>query len=323
MKHIYTHIICVAAVAASMMSCEYKDFDEYDGTVPVKVMLDYKNSGCSTPPAVSRVYFYPVQNSQNPYFFDIKDSMVVNLPIGLMQVFAYNNNSEINRTRGFQEENAHPVIFTDKADYRGIYKKDSLDLTAYFDYPDITYSAWQDMKVVGNGAVTKPDDNRLILSMKTITRPVVIEVRGIKNASFLRGVRMSLSGIQQDYSPVEGFTHSYVDIVADGKICTTDPDKGNRSVFDDTNIVDTLQASLNVFGVGKQKHELRVFLDGGNWHKVLSFDVTEQLNALITDEGPVHVIVETDHNVKDDIPVQGGFDVHVSDWEDVAIPVDM
>lgn len=321
-KDIYTYIIC-AAVAASMVSCQYKDFDEYDGTVPVKVVLDYKNSGCVTPPVVSRVYFYPVHNEAHPYYYDVKDSSVVNLPTGQMQAFAYNNNSEINRTRGFQDEKAHPVIFTEKADYRGIYRKDSLDHSEYYDYPDVTYTAWRSMEVFGNEVVTRPDDNRVELAMKVITRPVTIEVRGIKNASFLSSVRMSLSGMQQDYSPVEGFTHSYVNIVADGKIDTKDPDRGNRSVFDDKEVIDTLRSSLQVFGIGNQQHELNVFLNGGNWHKVLSFDVTEQLNKQLNTTNTIHVVVETDHNIKNDVPVQGGFDIKISDWDDITVPIDM
>lgn len=315
--------VMLVIMSTIITACQYKEFDEYDGTVPVKTIADYKGSGCKVFPVISRVCFYPIQSPQSPYFFDIKDSMIVNLPTGQIQAFAYNNNSEINRTRVLQGDKTLPIIFTGKADCRGIYKKDSVDHTVYYDYPDITYSAWRAIEIVGNGTITKPDDNRFVLSMKTITRPAVIEVCGIKNASFLSGVRMSLSGIQQDYSPIDGFTPSYVDIVADGKICTTDPDKGNRSVFDDKNIVDTLQAYLNVFGVGKQKHELRVFLDGGNWHKVLTFDVTKQLNDQSEGKNAIHIVVETDHNIKDDIPVQGGVNISISGWEEVTSPIDM
>lgn len=306
-----------------MVSCQYKDFDEYDGTFPVKVVLDYKNSGCVTQPDVSRVYFYPTNNEEHPYYYDVKDSSVVNLPTGQMQAFAYNNNSEINRTRGFQDEKAHPVIFTDRADNRGIYRKDSLDHSIYYDYPDITYSAWLPVEIFGNETISKPDDNRIVLTMKTITRPVTIEVCGIKNAGFLRNVRMALSGMLQDYSPIDEFSHSYVNIVADGMIDAKDPDRGNRSVFDDKNVIDTLRSSFQVFGVGEQKHELDIFLDGGSWHKVLSFDVTEQLNKQINGNEPIHVIVKTDHNIKDDIPIQGGFDINVFNWDDMKVPIDM
>lgn len=319
---IYSSIICVA-LATTMASCQYKDFDEYDGTVPVKVVVDYSNSGCQQVPAISRVLFYPLENQSNPFIYDIKDSAIVNLPTGLMQSLAYNNNSEINRTRGFRDATASPVIYTDRADYRGIFKKDSLDNTIYYDYPDVTYAAWQTEEVKGNEKVSSADDNRIFLAMKQVTRPVTIEVRGIRNASFLRSVRMSLSGIQKEYSPVEGYVHSNVSIVADGTIDTKDPDKGNRSVFDDKTVIDTLRSSMNIYGVGQEGHTLTAFLDGCNWHKVLSFDVTKQLQAQREGMAPIHVIVETTYNVKDDVPVEGGFNINFKDWDDTEVPVDM
>lgn len=319
---IYSSIICLA-LASGIASCQYKDFNEYDGTIPVKVVVDYTNSGCASAPAISRVLFYPLEGQGSPFIFDIKDSAVVNLPTGMMQSFAYNNNSDINRTRGFQDVTASPVIYTDKADYRGIFQKDDLDKTLYYDYPDTTYTSWKTVGILGNEKISSADDNRIVLPMTRVTREVTIEVRGIRNASFLHGVRMSLSGINREYSPVEGFSHSNVSIVADGTIHTADPDKDNRSVFDGKTVIDTLRSTMNIYGVGQQGHILTAFLDGGNWHKVLSFDVTAQVQSQEQGLSPIHIIVETDYDTKDDVPVSGGFDVNFSDWDDKEVPVDM
>lgn len=316
-------IVVGTAIAFDMASCQYKDFDEYDSTVPVKVVVDYGDCPTFDIPLVTRVLFYPLPDMDNPYICDIKDSAVVNLPTGLIQAFAYNNNSEINRTRGVLDAKVTPVIYTGKADSRGIYRKDSLDNTVYYDYPDVTYSTWATMKVTGNDKISKPDDNRVVLHMQKVTRPIAIEIQGIKNASFINSIRMSLSGIQQDYSPMEGFENSYVTIVADGEIDTKDQDKGKRSVFDGKTVIDTLYSSFNIFGTRPQKHILNVFLDGGNWHKVLSYDVTAQINSQTEKNDIIRVKVDTDHDIKEDVAVQGGFDIRFSDWDDNEVPIDM
>lgn len=315
--------VMLVIMSTIITACQYKEFDEYDGTLPVKVVVDYNRSGCERVPQITRVVFYPGDGQGNPFLYDIRDSSTVNLPIGMFQIFAYNNTSEINRTRGMSDMAASPVIYTDKADYRGIYQKDSLDNTEYYDYPDTTYTSWESASILGNVQIVSPDDNQIVLPMRRVTRKVFIEVRGIRNASFVHGVRMSLSGIQKEYSPVPGFNHSYVSLVADGTIETNDPDKGNRSVFDDKTVIDTLHSSMNIFGIGQQRHILNVFLEGGSWHKTLSFDVTDQLQGQSEGDASIFIIVHTDYNVKDNIPVGSGFDINFSDWENEDIPITM
>ena len=321
-KIIYSGILGLS-LATGITSCQYKDFDEYDGTVPAKIVVDYSNSGCESVPQMTRVVFYPVQGQSNPFQSDIRDSATVQLPTGMLQIFAYNNTSEINRSRGMSDMPASPVIYTGKADHRGIYQKDSLDNTEYYDYPDITYTSWQSASLSGNAQTARADDNRIVLPMQRITREVRIEVRGIRNASFVHGVRMSLSGIQKEYLPVAGYNHSYVSLVADGTVDTDDPDKDNRSVFDDKTVIDTLHSSMNIFGIGQQRHILSVFLEGSNWHKTLSFDVTDQLQSQSEGMSAVIVIVNTDFDVKDAVPKDSRFDIHASDWEDEEIPIMM
>ena len=319
---IYSSIICVA-LATTMASCQYKDFDEYDGTVPVKVVVDYSHSGCKEVPAMSRVLFFQLGGQGSPYIYDIKDSAIINLPDGYMQAFAYNNNSLVNRFSYSGGTMFTPVMLTDKADSRGIFPVDEADNTIYFDYPDKTCTAWKLVAITGNEKTSDEGSNRIVLTMKDVTRPVTIEVRGIRNASFLQSVRMSLSGLHREYSPVEIYSHSDVSIVSDGKIITTDPDRGNRSVFDDKTVIDTLRSTMDVYGVGNGQSTLTVFLDGGNWHKVLTFDVTDQLQSQAAGTAPITIIVETTYNVKDDVPVEGGFDVGFNDWDDVQLPINM
>ena len=94
-------------------------------------------------------------------------------------------------------------------------------------------------------------------------------------------------------------------------------------MFDNKTVIDTLRSSLNIYGIGQQQHILNVFLEGSNWHKILSFDVSDQLQKQSQGMSPIIVIVNTDFDVKDVVPKDSRFDIHVSDWEDKEIPIVM
>lgn len=303
-KNIITSVM--AATLLLTASCQYKDFDDYAGMMQVKVIADYSDAQADSIPAVTRSIFYPVSGN-NPYTYDLKDSAVVDLPDGTYSVFAYNNDSEINRTRAYSFQDGAPVIYTDKADYRGIFPVDSLDHTVYYDYPDVTYAYYGISTVNGVPDLTTPDDNRIVLKMKKVTREVKVTVIGMKNTKYISGLRMSVSGMQKDYSPVSGYNNTFVSVVADGSV-----DKDS-----------TLTSDFYVFGSDKTGHVLTVHIDGGNFHKVLQFDVTDQVNAQLPGSAPIVIRVTTDYDVKDDVPVKNGFDVDVDDWQDEPIPIDL
>lgn len=300
-KHTFPIILLFMTV---LFSCQYKDFDEYAGTVPVTVVADNSKSGSDGIPAVTRCMFYSTDNTIEPFVCDLKDTATIELPSGTYTVFAYNNDSEINRTRAYKWTDGTPAIYTDKADYRGLFKTDSVDHTIYYDYPDKTYS-WYGTATVSGLPGTFP--GKVTLKMKRVTREVRVEITGIKHPEYIHGVRVSLDGVQREYTPGGTFAHVYVPVVADAEVQGTD----------------TVSSVFHVYGVGNMGHSLTVHLDGGTFHKVLQFDVTTRVNDQRFGMNPITVRVHTGYDVKDDVPVSGSFTVGVGDWEDEPADVDL
>lgn len=289
-----------------LASCQYKDFDDYAGTVGVTIVADYSRSGCAVTPAVTRAIFYPTGGSSQPFVYDVYDSLSVDLPTVGFNVFAYNNDSEINRTRGYAYREGNPVIFTDTADRRGIFKTSDLDHTIYYDYPDVTYAYYGSATISGMPGTASSAANKVVLSMKKVTRDITLIVRGMRHTSYIKSLRVSVDGIQRDYCPSSSYLHTYVPIVADGSVTA-----------------DSLVSRFHLFGVGYVGHTLTLHIDGGNFHKVLQFDVTDQVNDQRFGMRPITVVVTTDYDIKDDVPVNSAFDVGVDDWVEEDIPVDL
>lgn len=292
--------------ALLLSSCQYKDFDDYAGTLPVKVVADYHEAGNNYMPAITRSVFYPFSGSAEPFFCDLVDSSYVDLPTGRYMVFAYNNDSEINRTRTYKFTLGNPVIYTEKADNRNIYQADSMDHTVYYDYPDSTYAYYGITDVSGLPEDPDPGRNRVNLKMEKVTRGVYFTIKGMKNTEYIKSFRISLDGVEHEYSPSESFVCSPVAVVADGSIDGQGVLKGHFSVF----------------GIQYTGHIVRIHLNLGSNHKVLLFDVTEQVNKQIATPGDMKIEITTDYNVKKDIPDADPFAVSVGDWENINIPID-
>lgn len=306
MYKIRTIILELSAVLL-MISCQYKDFDDYAGTLKVPVVADYSNAECSTIPAVTRAIFYPFYGSEQPFVYDLRDSVYVNLPTGTFTVFAYNNDSQINRTRSYEYKEGSPVLFTGLADMRGLFQKDSLDHTGYYDYPDSTYCYYGTATISGMPETTDSTSNRIVLRMKKITRLVDIKVHGIKNTEYIKSVRFSLDGLNLEYSPKGLYPNTKVSIAADGGISSNGE----------------LASKFTIFGASEAGHILGIHMFTGYYHKVLWCDVTDIVNSQLSGSKPIIIDINVDYDVKDDIPESRPFDVGVEDWKQENISIDM
>lgn len=300
-------IILGMSVLFLSASCQFKDFDEYAGSLEVPVIADYSHAGCSVMPDATRVIFYPQTGIGQPFIYDIRDSIFASLPNGSYTVFAYNNDSEINRTRSYAYREGSPILYTDKADGRGLFKKDSLDYTVYYDYPDSTYAYYGAATVSGVPETIDSVSNRIVLRMSKVTRLVDIRVKGIKNTDYIKSVRMSLDGLHLEYSPKKVYPNTDVCIAADGRL------EQNTD----------LTSKFAIFGASKSGHILGIHLFTGYHHKVLWCDVTNIVNNQLEGANPIKIEVRVNYDVKDDVPESKPFDVGVDDWEDITIPIDM
>lgn len=79
----FTVMLSAVIISGTLSSCQYKDFDDYDGTVSTMVVMDWSGLGrSSVKPEVMKVVFYPINGSMHPFPVNVKDSAMVYLPLG-------------------------------------------------------------------------------------------------------------------------------------------------------------------------------------------------------------------------------------------------
>lgn len=307
MKKIFSLSIMSLLLASTLTGCQYKEFDDYAGMLGVEVIADYSNSGCVKKPVITSTVFYPLTGVSEPFVYDVKDTAIVDLPQGIYRVFAYNNDSEINLTRGFDKANGCPVIYTGRADARGLYRTDSLDHTAYYDYPDVTYSYYGETSIKGVPNEASSTLNRVLMPMTRITRAVDVTVLGMKSTSYIQSIRFSIDGVKRDYSPFLGYNNTYSNIAADGRV----------------GLNDTVKCNFNVFGFDNNGHTMTLHINAGQYHKLLRYDVSKQIASQKDGMEPIKIVINADFDIRDLVPDQHLFDVSVDEWEDEIIPISM
>lgn len=295
-----------------LTSCHYKYFDDYEGFLKVKVVLDYSHMDTTdAKPKVMKVVFYPTDKSFQPVSYNIKDSAYVDVPVASYRVFTYNDDSEINRAGGVDDTSSVPLIYTGRANYRGLFPKDSLDNTLYYDFPDRLFTDCKLASVSGDIYTTQPDDNRIVLYPEERTRRVEVVADGLKNLKYVNGVRISLDGIQHEYVPnLWSYTNTYVPLVSDA------------SKDDDRN---RIESYLYSFGFNEGKHYLQIFLQGNGFNRILRFDVTEQVIRQLNNSDTMKIYVNAVYDAYDDVPVNvsSGFNIGVDDWYNNDVPLNM
>lgn len=301
-------------LAMILTSCGYKDFNEYEGLLKTKVIIDYSRMDTvSNKPEQMKVVFYSTDMDYT-YVCFIKDSAVVEIPVGNYKVFTFNDNSELNRfsvSFGDHSLNEILMIYTDEADSRGILHKDSLDKTVYYDYPDRTFADSKPFTVKGDIYTTKIDDNRLVLYPEEKTRRVEVIADGIKNQKYIKGVRMTIDSVQREYIPeLWQYPNQYVPLVFDASMLAEQ---------------ERLEGSMNIFGITNGHHYLQIFIQGNGFNRILRFDVTEQVKNQFNSKETMKIYVNANYDAFDDYPidVSGGINIGVEDWYNEDIPANL
>lgn len=291
----------------TLVSCHYKEFDDYDGSMKVKVVMDYSGiDSVASRPSGMKVVFYSDGMSFSQVCY-VRDSAIVDIPAGNYNVVTYNEDSEINRYGLMEEYGNAPVIYTDEAGKYGLFHRDSLDTAVYYDFPDRLFSDTKQFSLNGTPCLSDYEEKRIVLSPRERTRRVEVAVDGIKNQKYITSLRMSLDGIQRRYvPPFWQVPESYVPIAFESVM-----DGGGGRIT----------GSLNVFGFDSGKHYLQLFVEGSGYRRLLRFDVTEQVLRQLPAKGTVRIYVNTDYDAFDDYPVDinGGIKPGVEDWTDEEI----
>ncbi len=296
----FTVMLSAVIISGTLSSCQYKDFDDYDGTVSTMVVMDWSGLGrSSVKPEVMKVVFYPINGSMHPFPVNVKDSAMVYLPLGQYRIFAYNDDSSILRISGTDSSFGTPVVYTDKADNRGL----PGNIGTFYDYPNVTYATYT------GAAVMNFTDNRIILKPEVVTRDVEVIVDSVLNQKDISSVRMSLDGVSNTYTPLTA-PKNFVTMVSDAGLSPSE----NR-----------ITSSFHVYGLDRSVHTLQLFITGNGFKRILSFDVTGLVNDQIGSGGKVIIHVTAGYDAEKDVPVDAtsGIGVGVDDWPSEDIPLNL
>ena len=264
------------------------------------VVMDWSGLGrSSVKPEVMKVVFYPINGSMHPFPVNVKDSAMVYLPLGQYRIFAYNDDSSILRISGTDSSFGTPVVYTDKADNRGL----PGNIGTFYDYPNVTYATYT------GAAVMNFTDNRIILKPEVVTRDVEVIVDSVLNQKDISSVRMSLDGVSNTYTPLTA-PKNFVTMVSDAGLSPSE----NR-----------ITSSFHVYGLDRSVHTLQLFITGNGFKRILSFDVTGLVNDQIGSGGKVIIHVTAGYDAEKDVPVDAtsGIGVGVDDWPSEDIPLNL
>lgn len=304
MKRLIYSCILVLSTSLSLMSCQYKEFEDYDGTVPVKVVVDY--SLLDFTPEVTRVMFYPKEGQfTNPYKVDVKDSMYVNLPSGLYDIVAYNNDSEINRLDDDTEKDSVRV-YVPESRFQVSKNQDSV----LYDYPDrFAVSHLKNVGLYTDGSCHICDGRSVRIYPEETTKQINLVIRGVKNLQYGKSFHVILDST---------YVSSYLTGVSKGAIGRL----SCEAITDSSSI----RYSFNIFSLvpSVSKYCIRLAVSNGSSNKLYRFDVTNQITSHL-DKKTIDVAIDTDITIEPDIQKNGaGFDIGVDDWtEENEVEINM
>lgn len=305
-----TLFMTLLSIVMVFTSCHYKYFDDYDGLMRVKVVVDYSRMDTvKVRPAIMKAVFYSVDGLYSPFYVSVKDSTYENLPVGRYKVFAFNDDSHVNIFTDIDSVNNVPSITTGLAKTSGLLLKDSLDNTKYYDWPDRTFAYSADCEIT-----YKDGEQRITLYPSEVTRRVEITVDGLKNLGYVKNLRLSLDGVQHNYIPALWTQlNDYVSMAVN-----TD--------FEDN--YTSIEGSLYVFGLSSKNHYLSLHVKGDGFNRLLRFDVTKQVVDQLPNTGTIYIHVNADYDAYDDFPEPvnpggSGTSIGVDDWNNEDIDLEL
>ena len=274
----FTVMLSAVIISGTLSSCQYKDFDDYLPNI-LGAMTD------------NDLLMITADHGCDPTYSD--------LPLGQYRIFAYNDDSSILRISGTDSSFGTPVVYTDKADNRGL----PGNIGTFYDYPNVTYATYT------GAAVMNFTDNRIILKPEVVTRDVEVIVDSVLNQKDISSVRMSLDGVSNTYTPLTA-PKNFVTMVSDAGLSPSE----NR-----------ITSSFHVYGLDRSVHTLQLFITGNGFKRILSFDVTGLVNDQIGSGGKVIIHVTAGYDAEKDVPVDAtsGIGVGVDDWPSEDIPLNL
>lgn len=312
------NLLSISLAATLLASCEYKDFIEKE-IQSVNINIDWQ--GVDSVPRSTRVVFFPdketMLNTQvaASIAFDVMgNSRFIQLPIGHYDVVAYNNDTEhVEVTDAGVRETMNAVtgIHTTRANFVSQDSRDTLDIGEYqvADYPDYLVQAhYEDFSVMPTDTVPQ-----LYLQADSAVVEVSLEVRGLRSLDFVYQIKGTISNVPATYR------------IGTGRVA----EKPSTVIFNATHDRTTVTASFFLFGTEVEDskddtHVVTLFFWMDDGRVYIPIDVTEEVReARRQGTRKIRVSVEQNCDIRENITGSGGFHLHVDDWVDEQIDLQL
>lgn len=317
-KWIYTTAVLVTTVLTT--GCEYKDLGEageYTREVfPLSVTFDW--SKVDSIPEAMRVAFYPhdgnITNRGYTFFDILNKDTVVQIPGGIYDIVAWNNDCEHVLTGGYGAVKSIYGTTTGYSPHGDYVMPQVLDSIfggqEVLDYPDYMVHAIKMPFEVAQDGTTK----QVTLQPDSMVITVDVKLHKITSLDKCKAIRGAVNNVAgKRLVAYDNRTEQKVSVVFDAEW----DEKEN-----------CVHARFWLFGKepseeGGLTHKMVMFfwLNGGRAY--LPLDITELIKKQAKDNRHIAIdIRDLNVDLKDYIKQAGGFDIGVDDWDNIDINID-
>lgn len=296
----YNMLPCVLIAlfaAPSLASCTHKELCyNHNHFTKVKIVFDWRDYDTEYMPEGMRVVFYPIRGGES-WVFDIAgcDGSIVELPQNSYNIITYNNDTD-------------GLVFRSENNYSNFYSTTESISTPNSKRAVKTADFLCGGSKEGVSLENLPEGSETVITLypKRMVCRYIYVVKGIEKLSNIVDIRASLGGMSASVMMAE-------DLLPDGD--------NNCLLFGGSVKDDVIVGSFYTFGYNAHPNIFTLYIKAkdGKVHQ-LECDVTEQILKVeckghIAD---VELLIEFDYTVPGGEGGSGaGFDVDVSDWEDV------
>lgn len=314
---IFAAIVCLFTLTVlSFASCDYKDLEE-DMSARTQIHLNFDWNKVDSIPKSMRVIFYPDDSylksiiEQGYVTFDVYSSgMDVALPSGTYKMTAFNNDTE-------------HVFVNNQIDHNGIFATTSASLTRtivdaetlldsiysqkILDYPDYMVHTSSEEVII------KGDRQTVTLTPDSMVVRVDFRVDGVTGLEHVQQIKAVMGNIAgKRFVTPDDVVQDTCAVLFD---CGWDAD--NNSISAQFHVWSVLPNYKEQDG---QKLTLLIWMKDSKVY--LPIDLTDiyrgfRKNDLVFDIN----IKDTNINLNEFLPAQSGFEIDITEWEDIRIDV--
>ena len=316
-KNIFFSVALASAILLS--GCDYKDLDEgrFSYTMS-KFLIHFDWNEVDSVPTEMRVAFYPATDETGVRGYTLFDVLnrdtVVEMPIGIYNVTAWNRDGVHTLTDGYSTQN---TIYATTGPYspHGNYVMPKVLDSLYkglrvLDYPDYMVHTHK----MGFELFKDNDQQVLNLSPDSMVVTVEVKLHGIAGLDHCKNVRATINNVAgMRFMSFDNLTRDRVAVMFDAKGHAEDS---------------LVTAKFWVFGIeptdmSADSYQMIMFfwMDAGQIY--IPMDITKAMSAYTKEDK--YILIESpdlDIDLRDYLNYDSGIVVDVNGWDNIDVPVD-